>query len=175
MSPTMHAPRRKTCQALLPDGTTPCSASFRGWGRYCLAHLDECAQLSGVHKDAAARADRARRTGELSERQVRALAAGTNVGAVERAAEKVLAYQRLLEDEERARAALLARFPVESECSLSLSWSGALVCMRCDGVDGTGVCWHRGREARDAHEAGRGKEGGVRCAARAAAAGQGGG
>ena len=116
MSPTMHAPRRKTCQALLPDGATPCSASFRGWGRYCLAHLDECAQLSGVHKDAAARADRARRTGELSERQICALGAGTNVGAVERAVEKVLAYQRLLEDEERARAALLARFPAESEC-----------------------------------------------------------
>ena len=28
MSPTMHAPRRKTCQALLPDGATPCSATI---------------------------------------------------------------------------------------------------------------------------------------------------
>ncbi|KAI0717086.1 hypothetical protein C8Q76DRAFT_795308 [Earliella scabrosa] len=69
MSLTMHAPRRKTCQALLPNGVTPCSVSFRGRGRYFFAHLDECTQLSGVHKDAAARADRRRRTGELSVRQ----------------------------------------------------------------------------------------------------------
>ncbi|KAI0760643.1 hypothetical protein C8Q74DRAFT_1297855 [Fomes fomentarius] len=114
MSPTMHAPRRKTCQALLPDGESPCSASFRGWGKYCVPHLEECAQLSGQYKDAAARAERLRRTGELSDKQVRALA-NSNISAVDRALERVQSYAAALEDAQRTRAALLRRFPVERD------------------------------------------------------------
>ncbi len=69
----MHALRRKTCQALLPDGDSPCSAGIRGWGKYCVPHLEECAQLSGQYKDTATRAERLRCTGELLDKQVRAL------------------------------------------------------------------------------------------------------
>ena len=80
MAPRPHAPRRKACQALLPDGTTPCSATFRGWGRYCAPHLEEHARLSGQFKDAAARAERLRAKSELSDKQVRAMAAESVVG-----------------------------------------------------------------------------------------------
>ncbi|RPD69517.1 hypothetical protein L226DRAFT_575518 [Lentinus tigrinus ALCF2SS1-7] len=108
----MHAPRRKSCQALLPDGETPCSATFRGWGKYCTPHLEECAQLSGQFKDAAARAERLRRTGELTEKQVRAL---TNAASVDRAIDRVRQYLEALNEENRTRAALLGRFPAEKD------------------------------------------------------------
>ncbi|KAI0689902.1 hypothetical protein C8T65DRAFT_672428 [Cerioporus squamosus] len=111
-SPTMHAPRRKSCQALLPDGETPCSATFRGWGKYCTQHLEECARLSGQYKDAAARVERLRRTGELTEKQVRAL---SNAASVDRAIGKVRQYLDALNEEERARDALLGRFPAERD------------------------------------------------------------
>ena len=119
----MHAPRRKSCQALLPDGETPCSATFRGWGKYCTAHLEECAQFSGQYKDAAARVERLRRTGELTERQVRAL---TNAASVDRAVDKVRQYLEALNEEARTRAALLGRFPAESR------WSAAVSVGMCD-------------------------------------------
>ncbi|KAI0754160.1 hypothetical protein C8Q80DRAFT_1137225 [Daedaleopsis nitida] len=112
MSPTMHAPRKKSCQAILADEETACSRMFRGWGRYCSEHLEECAKLSGQYKDAAARTERLRRHGELSERQVRGLA---TVSAAERAVEKAQQYKAALEDEIRARMAHLKRFPAEKE------------------------------------------------------------
>ena len=108
MAPRPHAPRRKACQALLPDGTTPCSATFRGWGRYCAPHLEEHARLSGQFKDAAARAERLRAKGELSDKQVRAMAAESVVG---RALQRVRAYREALGEERAARVAYLRRFP----------------------------------------------------------------
>ncbi|RDX51705.1 hypothetical protein OH76DRAFT_1401120 [Lentinus brumalis] len=108
----MHAPRRKSCQALLPDGETPCSATFRGWGKYCTPHLEECARLSGQYKDAAARVERLRRTGELSEKQVRAI---STASLVDRAIGKVRQYLDALNEEDRARRALLGRFPAERD------------------------------------------------------------
>ncbi|KAI1785969.1 hypothetical protein LXA43DRAFT_1035627 [Ganoderma leucocontextum] len=107
-----RAPRRKACQGLLPDGTTPCSATFRGWGRYCAAHLEEHARLAGQYKDAAARAERLRRQGELADRQVRAL---VNVSVADRALERVRAYLGALGEERRTREAYLRRFPAEND------------------------------------------------------------
>ncbi|KAM5543525.1 hypothetical protein V8D89_002776 [Ganoderma adspersum] len=120
--PPSRAPRRKACQALLPDGATPCSATFRGWGRYCATHLDEHARLAGQYKDAAARVERLRRQGELADRQVRALA---NVSMADRALERVRAYLGALGDERRAREAYLRRFPGESASTFSASQSFA--------------------------------------------------
>ncbi len=119
----MHAPRRKSCQALLPDGETPCSATFRGWGKYCTPHLEECARFSGQYKDAAARAERLRRTGELSEKQVRAI---STASLVDRAIGKVRQYLDALNEEDRARRALLGRFPAESRCCVA----GLILCVR---------------------------------------------
>ena len=120
--PPSRAPRRKACQALLPDGATPCSATFRGWGRYCAAHLDEHARLAGQYKDAAARAERLRRQGELSDRQVRALA---NLSTADRALERVRAYLNAPGEERRAREEYLRRFPGESASTFSASRSFA--------------------------------------------------
>ena len=106
MAPRPHAPRRKACQALLPDGTTLCSATFRGWGRYCAPHLEEHARLSGQFKDAAARAERLRAKGELSDKQVRAMAAESVVG---RALQRVRAYREALGEERLAGHAPLGR------------------------------------------------------------------
>ena len=106
MAPRPHAPRRKACQALLPDGTTPCSATFRGWGRYCAPHLEEHARLSGQFKDAAARAERLRAKGELSDKQVRAMAAESVVG---RALQRVRAYREALGEEGKGSVKVLSK------------------------------------------------------------------
>ncbi|TBU25452.1 hypothetical protein BD311DRAFT_867465 [Dichomitus squalens] len=111
MAPPPRAPRRKACEALLPDGTTPCSATFRGWGRYCAAHLEEHARLAGRYKDAAARAERLRAKGALGEKQVRAMVLESVVG---RALQRVRAYRDALGEERAAREAYLRRFPVRA-------------------------------------------------------------
>ncbi|EJF56792.1 hypothetical protein DICSQDRAFT_183596 [Dichomitus squalens LYAD-421 SS1] len=112
MAPPPRAPRRKACEALLPDGTTPCSATFRGWGRYCAAHLEEHARLAGRYKDAAARAERLRAKGALGEKQVRAMVLESVVG---RALQRVRAYRDALGEERAAREAYLRRFPVRAQ------------------------------------------------------------
>ncbi|KAH9917151.1 uncharacterized protein BXZ73DRAFT_105623 [Epithele typhae] len=109
--PTAHAPRKKACQALQADLHTPCSKTFRGWGRFCPPHLEEHARLSGAYKDAAARAERLRRHGELGEKQLRAL---LGAPAVDRALQKARQYAAALDEEAATRAAHAARFPTTS-------------------------------------------------------------
>lgn len=134
MAPS-RAPRRKACQALLSDGATPCSSTFRGWGRYCPPHLEEHARLAGQYKDAAARAERLRRQGELADRQVRALA---SMSVADRALERVRAYFGALGEERRAREAYLRQFSAESAFSRSFARARAAGSASASGSGGEG-------------------------------------